>query len=220
MRHQTASISTGAIRSTNIENIAQIKAESKQALMELVDECNNAINDEREFTLPSSKTSKVYDYYFYFMKQIENTKKWSIIIFFGIFFMFTIMGDKNFVISADNSLNQIILAMMVHLIIMGCTLFIFSEHSVERFFLSLYPNFKKEKNYSNIIVAIAKNVFKKSVLKERGFKFATYYTIFVFVVHLSNYFYFNVGASMFIGFILFVVWVIAQPKENFVFEYK
>lgn len=205
---------------TNKENIATLRASSQEALMSLVDECNNAIKDSREANIVSSKTAKVFEYYFYFKREVLEIKKWSIIIFFGIAFMFTIMGDKNFVISDEKSINDILIGLISFVIITAVTLNFFKEHNVENFFLRLYPNFKKEKNYTLIVTQIAKNTFKTFHLKESGFRLAIYFFVALVLFHALNYFVLNFGASIFISWAFYVVYILIQNTNNFVFENK
>lgn len=205
---------------TNKENIATLRASSQEALMSLVDECNNAIKDSREANIVSSKTAKVFEYYFYFKREVLEIKKWSIIIFFGIAFMFTIMGDKNFVISDEKSINDILIGLISFVIITAVTLNFFKDHNVENFFLRLYPNFKKEKNYTLIVTQIAKNTFKTFHLKESGFRLAIYFFVALVLFHALNYFVLNFGASIFISWAFYVVYILIQNTNNFVFENK
>lgn len=205
---------------TNKENIATLKALSQEALLQLVDECNNALKDSREVNLVSSKTAKVFEYYFYFKREVIDVKKWSIIIFFGIAFMFNIMGEKNFVISADKSINDILIGLISFVVVTAVTLNFFKEHNLENFFLRLYPNFKKEKNYTFIITQIAKKSFKTLHLKESGFRLAIYFFIALCIFHALNYFVLNFGASIFISWAFYVVYILIQNTNNFVFENK
>lgn len=205
---------------TNKENIATLRASSQEALMQLVDECNNAIKDSREANIVSSKTAKVFEYYFHFKREVLEVKKWSIIIFFGVAFMFTIMGDKNFVISDEKSINDILIGLITFVIITVVTLNFFKEHNVENFFLRLYPNFKKEKHYTLIVTQIAKNTFKTFQLKESGFRLAIYFFIALCIFHALNYFVLNFGASIFISWAFYVVYILIQNTNNFVFENK
>lgn len=205
---------------TNKENIATLRASSQEALMSLVDECNNAIKDSREANIVSSKTAKVFEYYFYFKREVLEIKKWSIIIFFGIAFMFTIMGDKNFVISDEKSINDILIGLISFVIITAVTLNFFKEHNVENFFLRLYPNFKKEKNYTLIVTQIAKNTFKTFHLKESGFRLAIYFFVALVLFHVANYFFLGLGASIYISWAFYVVYILCQNVNNFVFENK
>lgn len=205
---------------TNKENIATLKALSQEALLQLVDECNNALKDSREANIVSSKTAKVFEYYFYFKREVIDVKKWSIIIFFGVAFMFNIMGEKNFVISADKSINDILIGLISFVVVTAVSLNFFREHNIESFFLRLYPNFKKEKNYTFIITQIAKSTFKTFHLKESGFRLAIYFFIALCIFHALNYFVFNLGASIFISWAFFVVYILIQNTNNFVFENK
>lgn len=205
---------------TNKENIATLRASSQEALMQLVDECNNAIKDSREANIVSSKTAKVFEYYFHFKREVLEVKKWSIIIFFGIAFMFNIMGEKNFVISADKSINDILIGLISFVVVTAVSLNFFREHNIESFFLRLYPNFKKEKHYTLIVTQIAKNTFKTFQLKESGFRLAIYFFVALVVFHIANYFFFNLGASIFISWAFYVVYILIQNVNNFVFENK
>lgn len=205
---------------TNKENIANYKTASRDALMSLVDECNNAIKDKRDINIPSSKTAIIFDYYFYFFREVMNVKKWAVIIFFGIAFMFVLMGEKNFVISADKNINEIILGLVLFVIVTAVTLTFFKEHNIESFFLRLYPNFKKEKHYEKIITTIGKETFKRYKLKESGYRLAVCFFIALCIFHALNYFVFNFGASIFISWAFFVVYIIIQNTNNFVFENK
>ena len=207
-------------KTTNKENIATIKASSQEALMQLVDECNNALKDSREANIVSSKTAKVFEYYFHFKREVLEVKKWSIIIFFGIAFMFNIMGEKNFVISSEKSINDILIGLISFVIVTVVTLNFFKEHNLENFFLRLYPNFKKEKNYKFIVTQIAKSTFKTFHLKESGFRLAIYFFIALVIFHFLNYFFLNFGASIYASWAFYVVYILCQNVNNFVFENK
>ena len=208
------------IKTTNKENIATIRASSQEALMQLVDECNNALKDSREVNLVSSKTAKVFEYFFYFKREVSEWKKWSIIIYFIIALMFTITGEKIFIISAEKSINDILISLMLFIIITAVTLIFFKDKNIENFFLTLYPNFKKEKNYIFIVTQIAKSTFKTFQLKESGFRLAIYFFVALVIFHIANYFLWNINASIFVSWAFFVVYIIIQNTNSFVFENK
>ncbi len=208
------------IKTTNKENIATIKASSQEALMQLVDECNNALKDDREVNVVSSKTAKVFEYYFYFKREVSEFKKWSIIIYFIIALMFNLMGEKIFIFSAEKSINDILISLMSFVIVTAVTLIFFKDYNIENFFLTLYPNFKKEKNYILIITKIAKSTFKTFHLKESGFRLAIYFFVALVIFNIANYFFWKINASIFVSWAFFVVYITIQNTNNFVFENK
>ena len=84
----------------------------------------------------------------------------------------------------------------------------------------LYPNFKKEEHYNDIVKLIAVKTFKTYKLKENGYRLGVIIFIALTCFNLINYLFLNLGAYLYVGFAFFVIFVILQRVENFVFENK
>lgn len=195
------------------QNLGIVEQEAKKSFLELVDEIKSAKADKREIKLLSSKKAKIFEFYLIFLKEIEKTKFYSLILYVAI--VIWLNYDVGIFKITDNyTLDTALQSIVLFLFFSFSLIWFQSQNNIESFFLKLYPQMETEKRAGMIASILRDFIFNKNQRKEHGFKKVFY--ILIALVLINAYFvvsgkYLNLNI---LGVIAFVVFLMAQPKQN------
>lgn len=195
------------------QNLGIVEQEAKKSFLELVDEIKSAKADKREIKFLSSKKAKIFEFYLIFLKEIEKTKFYSLILYVAI--VIWLNYDVGvFKITDNYTLDTALQSIVLFLFFSFSLIWFQSQNNIESFFLKLYPQMETEKRAGMIASILRDFIFNKNQRKEHGFKKVFY--ILITLVLINAYFvisgkYLNLNI---LGVFAFVVLLMAQPKQN------
>lgn len=195
------------------QNLGVVEQEAKKSFLELVDEIKSAKADKREIKLLSSKKAKIFEFYLIFLKEIEKTKFYSLILYVAIIIWLNYDAGV-FKITDNYTLDTALQSIVLFLFFSFALIWFQSQNNIESFFLKLYPQMETEKRAGMIASILRDFIFSKNQRKEHGFKKVFY--ILITLVLINAYFvisgkYLNLNI---LGVIAFVVLLMAHPKQN------
>ncbi len=195
------------------QNLGVVEQEAKKSFLELVDEIKSAKADKREIKLLSSKKAKIFEFYLIFLKEIEKTKFYSLILYVAI--VIWLNYDVGvFKITDNYTLDTALQSIVLFLFFSFSLIWFQSQNNIESFCLKLYPQMETEKRAEMIASILRDFIFNKNQRREHGFKKVFY--ILIALVLINAYFvvsgkYLNLNI---LGVIAFIVLLMAQPKQN------